>query len=120
MTDEQIAQHIYQVIRALNLECGVPYPRWESAPEENKTTFINGVRYHLDNPEITPAETHDWWMQDKAEKGWTYGEVKNEDLKQHPSMVPFSLLSDLERGKDVIFIELCRIFGQMRSTTISA
>jgi hypothetical protein len=109
MTVEQIARNIYTVIRALNLEFGKEYPEWDLATDDQQTTFIDGVRFHLENPELTPKETHDWWMQDKAAKGWTYGPVKNEAAKQHPSMVPYEELSELERGKDVVFIELCRV-----------
>lgn len=109
MTVEHIARNIYTVIRALNLEFGKEYPEWDLATDDQQTTFIDGVRFHLENPELTPKETHDWWMQDKAAKGWMYGPVKNEAAKQHPSMVPYEELSELERGKDVVFIELCRV-----------
>lgn len=114
MTVEEMAKHIYRVMRALNLEFGVDYPEWHLATDDQKTTFIDGVQFHLDRPSIGPEETHDWWMQDKAAKGWTFGTVKDVALKQHPSMIPYKELSELERGKDVIFIEMCRIFGEMR------
>jgi hypothetical protein len=116
MTEEQvraIAVRIYSVIRALNNEFGKLYPAWEHAGDDQQTTFIEGVRFHLNNPDMTPKETHDWWMEDKAAKGWTYGPVKDEVAKHHPSMIPYEDLSELERGKDVVFIELCRILSSL-------
>ena len=105
-----IASRIYMVMRMLNLDCCVPYPTWDEATEDQRTTFIDGVKFHLAYPKLTPKQTHDWWMRDKAAKGWTYGPVKDEAAKQHPSMVPYEELSAMERGKDVIFSEMCRMY----------
>lgn len=105
-----IASRIYSVMRMLNLDCCVPYPTWDEATEDQRTTFIDGVKFHLAYPNLTPQQTHDWWTRDKAAKGWTYGPVKDEAAKQHPSMVPYEELSAMERGKDVIFSEMCRMY----------
>lgn len=43
---------------------------------------------------------HDRWMKDKLEHGWTYGPKRDNGRKQHPLIVPWGKLSELEKEKD--------------------
>lgn len=44
--------------------------------------------------------THDLWAQSRIKEGWTYGPTRNDELKQHPCLVPYSELPDSERQYD--------------------
>lgn len=76
---------------------------WENAPEWQQHSAIQGVNFHLDNPDATPADSHESWMREKHAEGWTYGPEKNPDIKQHPCMVPFDQLPPSQQAKDHLF-----------------
>ena len=55
--------------------------------------------------ELTEAiaeNAHDIWARARMDDGWTYGFVRNDELKQHPDLVPYSQLPDGEKEYDRI------------------
>ncbi|WP_045739929.1 RyR domain-containing protein [Actinoplanes rectilineatus] len=56
---------------------------------------------------FTPAELdqlaeleHERWCEERTAAGWTYAETRDNDAKQHPSLVEWAVLSPSERAKD--------------------
>ncbi|MBQ3190214.1 MAG: Ryanodine receptor Ryr [Bacteroides sp] len=43
---------------------------------------------------------HEVWAQTRMEQGWTYGEVRNDELKKHPCLVEYEELPEEERVYD--------------------
>ncbi|MBQ2363762.1 MAG: Ryanodine receptor Ryr [Bacteroidaceae bacterium] len=43
---------------------------------------------------------HEVWAQSRMEKGWTYGEERNDTLKHHPCLVPYEELPEVEKAYD--------------------
>lgn len=43
---------------------------------------------------------HDVWARSRMADGWTYGPVRNDELKQTPCMVPYSELPEEEKAYD--------------------
>lgn len=43
---------------------------------------------------------HEVWAQNRLEQGWCYGPIRNDELKQHPCLVPYEELSEVEKGYD--------------------
>lgn len=43
---------------------------------------------------------HEVWAKNRIEQGWTYGEVRNDDYKQHPCLVSYEELPDEEKKYD--------------------
>ena len=43
---------------------------------------------------------HEVWAQSRTEQGWTYGEVRNDALKQHPCLIPYEELPEVEKVYD--------------------
>jgi hypothetical protein len=43
---------------------------------------------------------HASWMNIRTQQGWTYGASRNDTLKEHPSMIPYSDLSETEKEVD--------------------
>lgn len=78
-------------------------PAWEDAPEWQRTSAVNGVRLHINNPDAGPQASHESWMAEKLADGWVYGPEKRPDLKQHHCLVPFSELPREQQAKDYIF-----------------
>ena len=76
---------------------------WDLAPEWQKESARIGVEKILTNPLTTPEELHSSWMDEKIRTGWKYGKVKDPILKEHPCMVPYSLLHEDQRTKDRLF-----------------
>ena len=64
-------------------------PHWDEAPDWQKKSAINGVRFHRENPQAGDDASHNSWMQEKVEDGWVYGEVKDPGAKTHPCIVPY-------------------------------
>ena len=44
--------------------------------------------------------THDTWALQRIKDGWTYGSHRNDQLKKHPGLVPYSELSENEKQYD--------------------
>jgi len=83
---------------------------WADAPEWQKRSAIEGVIYHVQNPDAQPSDSHDNWMKDKKADGWVYGAVKDEEKKTHPCMVPYHHLPKDQKAKDYIFIGIVKSF----------
>lgn len=81
---------------------------WEDAPEWQKKSAITGVQNILNNPNTTPEQSHESWLREKAEDGWTYGTVKDVTAKTHPCFRPYAELPQEQRAKDHIFGAIVR------------
>lgn len=86
---------------------------WEDAPQWQRDSAVNGVRWRLMNPQAHPKSSHQNWLQEKLREGWVYGPVKNPELKQHPCIVPFESLPREQQAKDYLF---CSVVETLRET----
>lgn len=43
---------------------------------------------------------HDNWAQSRLNEGWTYGPERNDNLKQHPCLVDYDDLPEIEKDYD--------------------
>lgn len=102
-----LAKLCHEVNRAYSISIGdnscLP---WEESSDETKELTIEGVLNHLFN-DLTPEESHEQWMKNKLEQGWTYGEIKDESNKTHPCIVPYEELPLEQKSKDYIFKAIC-------------
>jgi hypothetical protein len=120
MTVENIAQVAHEMNKAYCLSLGddsqLP---WEDAPEWQKQSAIRGVQFHLANLDASPSASHDSWLAEKKADGWKYGEVKNPELKEHPSFRPYEELALSERSKDYIFKQVVHSLSRfMKSESV--
>ena len=98
---KSLAKIIHEANKAFCEEIGdTSQVSWTEAPEYNHTSAMIGVRALCENPNLTPEDSHDVWMESKKADGWVYGKVKDRDAKTHPSLVPYDKLSHAEKYKD--------------------
>lgn len=76
---------------------------WDNAPDWAKQSAINGVRFHLDNPDAKPEDSHNSWLKEKEAGGWRYGPEKDVEKKLHPCFVPYEDLPEAQKAKDHLF-----------------
>ena len=104
MNIEQIAKVAHEINRAYCEALGdttqVP---WAQAPEWQRSSAINGVVVHCNNPDAGPHHSHAEWLKEKEAGGWKYGPVKDVNKKQHPCFVPYDELPVEQKAKDYLF-----------------
>ena len=68
-----------------------------------KPIDISDVELTEDLAELREAiaeNAHEIWAENRMAEGWTYGPVRNDELKQHPDMIPYSQLLESEKEYD--------------------
>jgi len=101
---EFVARVAHEVNRAYCAALGdVSQPMWEDAPQWQQDSAALGVQLHTENPDASPAASHESWMKQKVDDGWTYGAFKDPLNKKHPCIVPFNQLPVEQQAKDFIF-----------------
>lgn len=50
--------------------------------------------------EMIAKNVHEVWSAGRTKDGWSYGEERNDALKQHPCLVPYEELSEEEKDYD--------------------
>jgi hypothetical protein len=87
---------------------------WGEAPDWQQESAVSNVVFHLETLEaggtLNPAHSHEGWLQDKQEAGWTYGPVKDANKKEHPCMVPFEQLPSEQQFKDLLFAAIVEAY----------
>lgn len=103
LTTDEIAQVCHEANRALQLVIGDPVasPAWGEAPESQRESAIEGVAQALAG--ATPEQLHQSWCDNRLAAGWTFGDVKDEESKTHPCLVPYEDLPPEQRLKDALF-----------------
>lgn len=104
LTTGEIARVCHEVNRAYCLALGdSSQPTWEAAPDWQKSSALLGVQLHITDPNAGPQASHESWMKQKLEEGWTYGAFKDPENKKHHCLVPFDQLPREQQAKDYIF-----------------
>ena len=50
--------------------------------------------------ESIAKHVHEVWSEGRMADGWTYGEERDDSLKQHPCLIPYEELSEAEKEYD--------------------
>lgn len=104
MTPDQIARVAHEINRAYCQALGDnSQPAWEDAPQWQRDSAVNGVTFHIGNPQAGPDHSHVEWLREKAAAGWKFGPVKDADKREHPCFVPYEQLPPEQKAKDYLF-----------------
>jgi len=119
MNIESIAKVCHEANKALCEGIGdasqVP---WEEAPQWQKDSAIDGVRFNLRHPGAPASASHDNWLKDKKAAGWKYGEVKDPEKKEHPCFVPYKELPKEQQAKDHLFKSIVAALNLIRTELV--
>ncbi len=109
MTVDQIAQVTHDANAAYCRSIGDnSQPAWADAPDWQRDSAVNGVKFTIANPTAPPSASHDSWLAEKREAGWQYGPTKDPAKKLHPCFVPYDALPVEQRRKDALFQSVVR------------
>lgn len=98
---EQAANMLHDWNRAYCKTTGDPVNQpWNQAPEHQRQSAREAVTFVLHHSEVSLEAIHEEWGKARTTEGWVPGEVKNEDLKTHPNLVPYDQLPIVQRVKD--------------------
>lgn len=104
MDKEKIAKVCHEVNRAYCAALGDgSQPQWDYAPQWQKDSAMAGVELHINDIHAGPEKSHEAWMKQKIDEGWTWGEEKDPGAKKHHCLVPFDKLPVEQQAKDFIF-----------------
>lgn len=102
---EACARAAFEANRAYCIAIGdTSHVDWDHAPDWQKDSTRKGVAGVIDGN--TPEESHESWLREKVATGWTYGPVKDAEAKTHPCMLPYRELSEAQRAKDRIYLDV--------------
>lgn len=54
--------------------------------------------------EQVARNVHDQWVQERRRQGWTWGEHRDDDKKEHPGIAPYDSLTDDEKEIDRVTV----------------
>ena len=69
-------------------------------PQPLDTSKVELPEELMELVEEMAKNVHEVWAQTRMEQGWTYGEMRNDELKQHPCLVEYEELPEEERVYD--------------------
>lgn len=72
--------------------------KYEPAPIDLKDVAL--PESLVDLTEIIAENTHNVWSRNRMDEGWTYGAERNDRLKKHPDLLPYSALPEGEKEYD--------------------
>jgi len=114
LTYEEIAKICHENNRAYcHIWGDYSQPAWEHLSPEQKAMNVNGVEFHMANPDASPKASHENWMAQKKAQGWKYGPTKDVFKKEHPELIPFGDLALADKGKDLLFGNLVNILRRI-------
>lgn len=100
---ELIASSTHTVNHRYCQAIGDPSTPWDETPENIKASVRTGVKLQLSDPNITPRQLHEKWLEYKRAEGWKFEPVKNIEAKEHNCFLPYDELPERQRVKDALF-----------------
>lgn len=77
-----------------------------SLPIMNRPSPLNINRLVLPEQliEQVARNVHDQWALERQRQGWTWGEHRDDDKKEHPGIVPYDILTNDEKEIDRVTV----------------
>lgn len=55
--------------------------------------------------EKVARRVHEQWVCTRQRQGWVWGKFRNDEKKEHPSIVPYDMLTDEEKEVDRVTVK---------------
>ena len=69
-------------------------------PKPIDTSDITLTDDILELGELISKNTHKFWSEKRIKDGWVYGDLRDDEKKQHPCLVPYEELPESEKEYD--------------------
>lgn len=69
-------------------------------PEPLNTADVTLSSEVYELTEMLAKNTHEVWARQRLSEGWRYGPRRDDTRKEHPCLVPYEQLSDVEKEYD--------------------
>lgn len=106
------AEFVYNGARLAAMAAGAPIIPvvWNEREYPFQAQFLEVIERQCSDERCTsPEQLHDDWVVAYEKMGWVWGASHNPETKEHPDMVPYDELGQLEQDKDSVFVALCEI-----------
>ena len=77
---------------------------YKPKPLDTSRVRLDGTLAEL--TERLSENTHEIWAQQRVSEGWHYGPHRNDETKEHPCLVPYDELPEIEREYDLSLIHI--------------
>jgi RyR domain len=89
----------YDAIRRFVLVYGDDFPEWDDLMDDEQQFFLQLIREYFEDPTRSAVQMHEAWLDRRRLEGWRYAPEVDLTERLHPSMVPFSKLSEREQAQ---------------------
>lgn len=96
------ARTIHALQREYAASVGRSMPEWEDMPLMDRQDLIAMVSFCAEMDPKIPAALHSAWAGNKRRLGWRHGLILDAELREHPLIVPWGSLSEIEQHKYAI------------------
>lgn len=75
----------------------------EAGEYQPQPIYLDDIKLTEDLQELQEAiaeNAHDVWAKARMDEGWTFGPQRDDTLKRHPDLIPYSALPDSEKEYD--------------------
>ena len=72
----------------------------EYTPRPIRTAGVALGQGLMDLAEILAKNAHERWAEQRLIEGWRYGPKRDDELKEHPCLVPYEALPESEKAYD--------------------
>ena len=69
-------------------------------PQQMDTSDVQLPEELNDLIEQMSKNVHEVWAKSRMDQGWTYGPERSDILKQHPCLIPYEDLPEIEKAYD--------------------
>ena len=121
MEYHDIAEIVHATVRQYNIVHEVPGDNfeWDDMDESYRESIEKAVKDEMETPTKEPDESHKKWLKAREDDGWVYGPLKDQEKKQHPCMVPFEELPEVQQYKDILFVTMVALLKQAPAVDVA-
>lgn len=91
---------------------------WVVTIPDIKEVTVAGIVDIVNNPDMTSKDLFENWKKDKISRGYSFGPVKDDVAKTHPSLVDYDKLPPEQRIKDVLLLAIVKAISGFQDNSM--